>query len=102
MSARRRQLVIRPDAREDLRQILIYTQERWGAEQRRRYRALMYQAMRSLLDYPERGRTREEYFPDCRGLPAEHHIIFYRLTDDEVVIVRILHGNQDAAGKVRP
>ena len=63
MSARRRRLVIRPDARTDLREILLYTQERWGVEQRRRYRTQMYQAMRSLLDYPERGRSREEYFP---------------------------------------
>jgi toxin ParE1/3/4 len=102
MSARRRRLVIRPDAREDLRQILLYTQERWGEEQRRRYRARMYQAMRSLLDYPERGPARDEYFPGCRGLSAEQHIVFYLLTNQEVVVVRILHGNQDATGKVNP
>ena len=102
MSVRKRRLVIRPDAREDLREILLYSQEQWGVEQRRRYRGQMYQAMRALVDYPDRGRARDESFPGCRGLPAEQHMIFYRLTEQEIVIVRILHGNQDATGRVVP
>ena len=67
---------------------------------RRRYRAQIYQTMRSLLDYPERGRSRDEYFPGCRSLVVEQHVIFDHLTDDEVVVGRVLHSSQDATGKV--
>ncbi len=31
---------------------------------------------------------------------VEQHVGFYSLTEAEIVIVRILHRNQDAAGKV--
>jgi toxin ParE1/3/4 len=102
MSARKRRLTIKPEAQLDIDEILLYTRKRWGLDQRRRYRTRLYDAMRSLRDYPERGREREEYFPGCRGLVVERHVVFYRLTDDEVVVVRILHGSQDATDEVAP
>jgi toxin ParE1/3/4 len=85
-----------------VREILRYTARQWGPRQRARYPAQLHHAMRPLLDFPERGWPRDEYFPGCRGLPVEQHVVFYRLTDDEVVVVRVLHGSQDAVGKVRP
>jgi toxin ParE1/3/4 len=102
MSARSRRLVVRADAQADLRSVLLYTRDRWGADQVRRYRTQLNQAMRSLRVYPERGRTRDEYFLGCRTLAVEQHVVFYYLTDAEVVIVRILHSNQDATGKLDP
>jgi toxin ParE1/3/4 len=100
MSARRRRLTLRVDARNDIQDTLLYTQQRWGEEQRRRYRAQLYKAMRSLLEYPERGRARDEFFAGCRGLAVERHVIFYHVTDDEIIVGRVLHTSQDAAGKV--
>jgi toxin ParE1/3/4 len=102
MSARKRRLILKPDARADMRGILLYTQQHWGGDQRRRYRTRLYDAMRSLRDYPEWGRQRDEYFPGCRGLVVEQHVIFYRLTDEEIVVLRILHGTQDATDQVHP
>ncbi len=61
--------------------------------------------MRSLREYPERGPARDEYFGGCRGLSVGQHVVFYYLTyltDDEVVIVRVLHSNQDATGNLVP
>ncbi len=86
----------------DVREFLRYTARQWGPQQRARYSAQLQQAMHSLVDYPERGRSRDEYFPGCRGLPVEYHVVFYHLTDNEVVVVRVLHSSQDATGKVRP
>ncbi len=37
MSAPKRRLIITPDARADINGIRLYTQQRWGIEQRRRY-----------------------------------------------------------------
>jgi toxin ParE1/3/4 len=101
MSARsRRHLTIEERDRLDIEDALTYTQERWGKEQRRRYRAQITQATRSLLDYPERGRPHDEYYLGCRSLLVEHHIIYYRLDGDEVVVGRVLHSSQDPTGKV--
>jgi plasmid stabilization system protein ParE len=74
MSARRRRLVVLPEAQADIRAILLYTRERWCVEQRRRYRDQLNQTMRSLLDDPERGRLRNDLYGGCRGLPVEQHV----------------------------
>ncbi|MEA2524608.1 MAG: toxin ParE1/3/4 [Thermomicrobiales bacterium] len=58
--------------------------------------------MRTLLDYPELGKPRDDLFPGCRNLLVERHIIFYRVTDDEIVVSRLLHVRQDATGNVEP
>ncbi len=61
MSARRRRrLAISVAAKLDIDDVLLYTQRRWGTKQRRRYRAQLFQAMRALLDHPDRGRPRHE------------------------------------------
>ncbi|MGH2557572.1 MAG: type II toxin-antitoxin system RelE/ParE family toxin [Thermomicrobiales bacterium] len=95
MSARKRRLTLRVDARFDLQETLLYSQQRWGEVRRRRYRAQLYKAMRSLLDYPESGRLRDELFFGCRGLVVEQHVIYYHVTDDEIIIGRVLHSSQD-------
>jgi toxin ParE1/3/4 len=103
MSARRRRrLAITVAAKLDIDNALLYTQRRWGSEQRRRYRTQLYQGMRSLLDHPERGRPREEFYAGCRSLVVEQHVVFYYLIDDAIVVDRVLHGSQDAADKLAP
>lgn len=102
MSVRRRRLRMRVAARNDIKATLIFTEQRWGAEQRRRYRAQLYEAMESLLDYPERGRARDEQFVGCRSILVAQHVIFYHLTDAEIIIGRVLHTGQDTTGKVMP
>ena len=102
MSARKWRLVIDENADADLQDALLYTQRQWGSEQRRRYPTLLFRSMRSLLDFPERGPERENLHPRCRILLVEQHIIYYDLNaeDNEIVVGRILHANQDPTGRV--
>ena len=102
MSARKRQLIVRPDAQDDVREILLYTFVRWNAEQRRRYRRELNGSLRSLLAYPELGPTRDDLFAGCRNLTVKEHLVFYTITDDAISVLRALHGSQNAAGKVHP
>jgi plasmid stabilization system protein ParE len=103
MSARsRRYLTIREAAKRDIDDILLYTRRRWGIDQRRRQRAQLRQAMRSLLDYPELGPPRDDPFSGCRNLPLEHHVVFYHIAGNEIVVGRVLHSSQDPSGKVTP
>ena len=100
MSARWLRLILKPQARNDLRSALLYTREQWGAEQRARYKALLYRSMQELIGYPELGRARDGLYPGCRSQPVGQRVIYYHVTEPEVVVVRILHGRQDAAGEV--
>jgi toxin ParE1/3/4 len=97
-----RKLRLSPEARADVREIRRYTAKQWGLRQRDRYAARLHQALGSLLDYPERGRPREELYAGCRSLLVEQHVIYYYLTDDEVVVDRVLHSSQDATDKITP
>ena len=49
-----------------------------------------------LTRYPEIGRLREELLPNLRSFPASRYVIYYRITGDELQVIRILHGSRDA------
>jgi len=85
MSVRRLALVISPDARQDIRSLLMYSQQQWGREQRRTYKSNLDRAMKQLI----RSRT-----------VVGAHIVYYRVTDRSVIIVRVLHGKMDAASQL--
>ena len=100
MSARRRRLVLKPRARQDLRNALHYTRMRWGAEQHTEYKTLLYGAMRELVEHPGIGAARGELCAGCRSRVAGQHIVYYRFGDEEVEVVRVLHARQDAAAEL--
>lgn len=95
-----RKLRLTPEARTDVRDIRRYTARRWGTQQRDAYHATLDRALRVLLDHPELGRSRDDLYLGCRSLPVGQHVVFYYLTDDEIVIDRVLHSSQDETGKV--
>lgn len=47
-----------------------------------------------LIEFPQLGRSHPELGPGIRSfrLRVFPHVIFYRLTSDEIVLLRILHG----------
>lgn len=59
-----------PRARRDLDEIAAFTNERWGAAQRRRYLTFLGKAMKGLAVHPARGRLRTELEADlARSVP---------------------------------
>jgi len=100
MSARNVRLVLTPLTRQDLRDILQYTAQTWGRERRDAYQALVLGRLRELTAYPNLGRARDEVFPGCRSLRVEQHVAYYRTTDAEIIVARLLHARQDAVGIV--
>ena len=51
-----------------------------------------------LAEMPGLGRKRAEIAEDIRGFPVERYIIFYRIIEDGVEILRVLHGSRDMEG----
>jgi ParE toxin of type II toxin-antitoxin system, parDE len=48
-----------------------------------------------LSQFPESGRRREELVIGMRSFPAVELVIFYRVFDNYIQIVRILNGRRD-------
>jgi len=78
-------------AEADLMTILLYTRRTWGDAQTTAYLADLVEAFEMLADFPRAGRTRDG---TQRELVKGRHIIFYRETDDGILIQRIMHGAQ--------
>jgi len=83
-------------AKSDLRAIAIYTEQRWGKDQRNLYIMQLDDAFRFLANNPQAGKRCDDIKPGYRKFPQGSHIIFYRDGTDFVVeIVRILHDGMD-------
>lgn len=95
-------------ARADLAHILAVSAERWGAEGRRRYAAVLAAAMRKVAAQPAGAATRDRagLSRRVRSLHLRHaqvghgearvgrpvHILYYRVVRPGLVeIVRVLH-----------
>jgi toxin ParE1/3/4 len=48
-----------------------------------------------LAKNPMLGRSRGELFPAMRSFPFGKYVIFYRAQEDDIVIMRVLHGSRD-------
>lgn len=79
----------------DLRQIGRYGGRRWGRDRARQYAEAIQRQFALLGQHPEIGPVAENA-PSFRLRAVGSHIIYYKLGNDEVAIVRILHSSQDA------
>lgn len=50
---------------------------------------------KQLIAFPNSGRKYDEIYPDLRGLTLSGYIIFYRLLDDDIEILRVIHGRRN-------
>lgn len=83
-------------AKADLKSIARFTQSHWGVRQRNAYLQEMDQVFHSLAENPELGRPCDEIREGYRKIPYGAHVIYYKQpTEEDVLIVRILHGAMD-------
>jgi toxin ParE1/3/4 len=97
MSVRRLPVVLKPAARRDVRSIWLYSSQQWGSAQSDAYGAEISQAIATLSANPRIGRARTEIRVGLRSYSVEQHVIFYRLEDETVTILRILHRKMNPA-----
>jgi toxin ParE1/3/4 len=113
-SGRRLRIVLSPSARSDIREALLWSQERFGERTAARYRDLLKQALRDIAADPERPGSRERA-ELARGIRTYHlffsrdrarsdlgivknprHFLVYRRRGEDVIdIVRVLHDARD-------
>lgn len=79
----------------DLKNIAKYTPSTWGIEQRKEYLARLDQAFHMIAENSGIGRNCDNIRKGYYSYPAGRHLVFYRIEDKAVTIVRILHQSMD-------
>jgi len=80
-----------PDAETDLENIWLYSFEQWNEEQADRYHDQLIEGLENLKANPKIGKSRESIREGYRSIQINHHIIYYRLDDEIIDIIRVLH-----------
>lgn len=55
----------------------------------------LYQQCQRLAEAPKMGRQRDELLPGLRSFPVGRYLIFYRVEEERVEVVRVLSGYRD-------
>ncbi|HID82244.1 MAG TPA: type II toxin-antitoxin system RelE/ParE family toxin [Chromatiales bacterium] len=84
------------EAKQDLRKIARFIENRWGRDQRFLYIKQFDDVFHLLSKNPSLGKRCEYIKKGYRKFPQSSHIIFYREDEkSKIIIVRILHKNMD-------
>ncbi len=88
------------EAKQDLRKIAIFTEKRWGRDQRYLYIKQFDDGFHFLAETPSVGKKCDYIKPGYRKSPQGSHIIFYREdSKSKILVIRILHKNMDVESK---
>jgi toxin ParE1/3/4 len=97
MSAPKLPVVLTPRAEEDVRDILVYTEQEWGERQRTIYQGVLTRALETLSANPRIGRRREDLAASVRRYVVRRHAILYRIEPEEIRVLRIVSNRMDFA-----
>lgn len=82
-------------ADKDLEDIFDYTVDEFGFDQAEKYLLEIEEIFQNLIVNPQLGKKRDEIKQGLYSFPKDNHIIFYRILDNHIRIVRVLHGSRD-------
>ncbi len=85
-----------PAAERDLENIWLYTRQQWSTEQADRYTAILANAFADLAQTPKTAPSCDHIRRGYRRRSVERHMIYFRVTDYGIAIVRVLHDRMDA------
>ena len=84
-------------AKADLKSIAVYTQKKWGKDQRANYLRQFDDAFHMLSETPVLGNKCDFIKLGYRKFPVFSHIVYYHnISQFEIEFVRILHKRMDA------
>ncbi len=85
-------------ADEDLGEIYVFSHQRFGEAKADAYLLALEERFSILADQPSLGRPIGHIREGYLRWDHESHAIFYKTTEDGIIIMRVLHGMRD----VRP
>jgi len=78
--------------------IFRYLANEAGDEAAERYLRDLYEKMEWIARSGTSGVPRDHIRPGLKSLPFKSHLIYFRVTEEECTIVRILHRRRDVSG----
>jgi toxin ParE1/3/4 len=94
MIAKARKVVFTPLAEADLREVWRHIAQN-DLDAADRFFGTISERAANLSQLPERGALREDLGARIRMLVEGRYLIFYRVDEDAVRVVRVLHGSRD-------
>jgi toxin ParE1/3/4 len=93
-------LVVTADAEVDTSSILDYLEQEAGQRIAEQYGRRFYRTIERLLDAPQSGAPRPALGADVRIAIVSPYVVIYEyaMSDDTVVLLRILHGHRNITG----
>ena len=88
-------------AESDLDEIAVYTIAKHGVQQAKVYRDRLLKAFEAIAEHPEIGTGQNHILPELRRLVHESHAIYYRVADNEIVVMRLLGPGQDPLSQLQ-
>lgn len=85
-----------PAAEQDLEVIWQYSYGQWGLEQANRYIDILTAAFEELGRYPQAAKLCDHIRKGYRCRSVQRHVVYFRVTDNGIAMIRILHGRMDA------
>ncbi|MBW4476121.1 MAG: type II toxin-antitoxin system RelE/ParE family toxin [Tolypothrix brevis GSE-NOS-MK-07-07A] len=82
-------------AKSDYKKIQRYTKNFYGKEQVLKYASMLKECLEKIRDNPMLGHCRSDIPETHKAYNAGEHIIVYRLENQTVYVVAILHGSMD-------
>lgn len=86
---------LRPRAQRDIEDIWDYSAGRWSVAQAELYIRQIQRALETLAADPRLGRSCDEVRAGYRKYPVGSHLVFYRIVESGIDVVRILHRRMD-------
>jgi len=83
-------------ALEDVENIARYTLENWNAAQGEKYLDKLDAGFQQLAENPKLGRYHDELKKGVYSFPIGSHLAFYRIQENHIEILAILHKSMDA------
>jgi toxin ParE1/3/4 len=92
--------VISKKAVSDLEEIWFYTFEKWSKEQADRYYNLIFNEINYICKNVSAGKSMEHVRKGYRATKVKSHLIFYKIVNDTIEIIRILHEQMDIENRL--
>ena len=92
--------VISKKAISDLEEIWLYTVEKWSVDQADRYYNLIFDEIYFICKDINSGKSMEHVRKGYRASKVKSHLIFYRVQNNIVEVIRILHERMDIANRL--
>jgi toxin ParE1/3/4 len=87
--------IVSPRAQRDIDDIWDYTANQWNVRQAEIYLRQVQHAIETVATEPKIARSCDDIRPGYWKYPAGSHVLFFRLTENGINVVRILHSRMD-------